>query len=98
MKQKLVFTILFSCIYWGVKAQKLPIINVYAYSQAVLQGVKPSGNIEEGGKEIKTVPEKKLNYFIYAEQKKSTVINIISVWIKGKNYSARANLVAKTPV
>ena len=98
MKQKLFFTILFSCIYAGLLAQKLPIIKVYAYSQAVLQGAKPGNNVEEGGKEIKTVPEKKLNYLFYAEQKKSTVINIISVWIKGKNYSTRASLVAKTPV
>ena len=98
MKQKLLLTILFFSICTGVFAQNTPIINVYAYSQAVLQGAKPSGTIEEGGKEIKTVAEKKLNYFFYAEQKKSTVINIVSIWIKGKNYSAAANLVSKTPV
>jgi len=79
MKQNLLLTILLFSICTGVFAQNTPIIKVYAYSQAVLQGVKPSGTIEEGGKEIKAVTEKKLNYFFYAEQKKSTVIDIISV-------------------
>ena len=98
MKQKLLFTILLFSISTGVFAQNNPIIKVYAYSQAVLQGAKPSDDIEEGGKEIKAVADKKLNYFFYAEQKKSTVITIVSVWIKGKNYSAKASLVSKTPV
>ena len=57
MKQKLLLTILLFSIYTGVFAQNTPIINVYAYSQAVLQGAKPSGTIEEGGKEIKTVAQ-----------------------------------------
>jgi hypothetical protein len=60
--------------------------------------VKPSGTIDETGKEIKEVAEKKLNYYIYAEQKKSTIITIVSIWVKGKNYSTKASLVSKTPV
>lgn len=82
----------------GLLAQTTPIVKLYGYSQAVLQGVKPSGAIDETGKEIKAVTDKKLNYYIYAEQKKSTVITIVSVWIKGKNYSVKASLVSKTPV
>ena len=97
MKKQLLSTILFFSLS-GVLAQNTPIIKVYAYSQAVLQGAKPSGAIEEGGKEIKVVADKRLNYFFYAEQKKSTVITIVSIWIKGKNYSAKASLVSNTPV
>ena len=98
MKQKLLSTILLFSILSGLFAQTTPIIKIYAYSQAVLQGMKPSGTIEEGGKEIKAPADKELNYFFYAEQKRSTVITIVSVWIKGKNYSAKASLVSKTPV
>lgn len=79
-------------------AQKPPLIKVYAYSQAVMQGTKPTTTVDETGKEIKVLPKNKMSYFFYAEQKRSTVINIISVWIKDKNYGVKTSVVLQTPV
>lgn len=98
MKQKILLSILFLSTCFGVFAQKPPIVKVYAYSQAVLQGIKPTNTVDESGKEIKRLSENKLSYFFYVEQKKSTVIKILSVWVKGKNYSVKTDTVLQTPV
>ena len=98
MKQKIFLLFLLFCTDTLLFAQKPPVIKVYAYSQAILPGTRRVNTVDESGKEIKGSSERKISYFIYVEQKRSTVINIISVWINGKNYTANTDTVSQTPI
>ena len=98
MIQKIFLSLLFLCAGSLLFAQKPPVIKVYAYSQAILPGTRRVNTVDESGKEIKEVAERKISYSIYVEQKRSTVIKIISVWINGKSYTAKTDTVSQTPV
>ena len=98
MKQNIFLIILFFAVSSGAFPQKSSIIKVYAYSQSVLQGTKRANTVDENGKEIRRITENSPGYFFYIEQRRSTAIDIVSVWIKGKNYAAKADVVLQTPV
>lgn len=79
-------------------AQKNPLVKVYAYSQSLLPGARPENIPMENGGELKVKREEKLNYFFYAEQKRSAKIKITDIWIKGEKFSFRTDSISKTPV
>jgi hypothetical protein len=89
MKQKILFIILAIGAGFIVPAQKAPILKVYAYSQVVLPGARKNNAVEENGTEIKQEAVKKINYFFYAEQKKSAIIKVTAIWIQGEKYTAK---------
>ncbi|MFI5133003.1 MAG: hypothetical protein ACHQEB_01640 [Chitinophagales bacterium] len=81
-----------------ISAQKTPIINLYAFSQQVLPGMRQSSIAQENGGEIKQAPVEKINYFFYAEQTRSSKVIINAIWVKGKKYAAKTDSISKTPV
>ena len=82
----------------GILAQKSPLINLYAFSQQVLPGIRSGTILQENGNTIKNTPIKKINYFFYAELDKSSNIEITTIWINGKEYAAKTEIISKTPV
>jgi hypothetical protein len=96
MKRIFLAVLLFAAISgWS---QKAAIINVYAYAQSVTPGTPPTVLINEGGKEEKTQPVERVNYFLYAEQRRTTHVSFTTVWIKGIPYPVKADSVSITPV
>ena len=96
MKYKL-FTfgfILLSVCSWS---QQTAISKVYAYAQETSGGMRPQTTIHEDGKEQMLSKAAKRNYIIYAEQLKSTQISFVTLWIDGKAYNLKADIVV-TPV
>jgi hypothetical protein len=79
-------------------AQKAPVVKMYAYIQHVLPGTKRNVIVDENGNTIEPATQKKMNYFFYAEKKKSETIKIAGIWMYGKKYLARYDNVAATPV
>ena len=72
---------------------------VYAYRQPVLQGAKPSGVIDEKGKEVEMqVKERPANFFIYLEMRPTAQVEMKEIWIKQKAYVANMTTVPSTPV
>ena len=98
MNPKIFLSFLFVFVYSGTFAQISPIINAYAYSQSVLQGTKRANTVDESGKEIIGITKNSPGYFFYIEQKRSDAFDIVSVWIKGKNYGVKTDEVLQTPV
>lgn len=98
MKQ--VFLLAFLTLLTGFRivAQKNPVINLYAFSQQVLPGIRTGTILQENGNTIKKTPVEKINYFFYAELDKSSNIEITTIWIKGKEYTAKTEIISKTPV
>ena len=98
MKEKFILTTIAIITGTLIIAQKAPVIKVYAYSQTVLPGAKKNIAVEENGNEVKQSAEKKVNYFFYAEQKKSVVIKVTAVWMHGKKFTVKTDSVSKTPI
>ncbi|HEX8331252.1 MAG TPA: hypothetical protein VF622_01450 [Segetibacter sp.] len=74
------------------------VIKTYGYSRTILSGVAPTEEIEIGGKVVKSdEPRNNKEYYIYLTTCYTTSVTIISVWINGNNYSAKA-VKAKAPV
>ncbi len=98
MKGKIIFTLLAISTGIFAAAQKFPIVKVYAYSQVVLPGARKTNAIDENGNVITRPTIKKVNYYFYAELKKRKTIKVVAIWLQGKKYNARINIVSKTPV
>lgn len=97
MKQFFAILVLLLTIQF-VSAQRTAIVKTFAFAQSVTPGARPQTGVEENGTEVKVPVKERLSYFMYAEQLRSTDIRMVSVWIKGKSYSVKADTVAKSPV
>ena len=96
MKQTLL--ILFLLFIFSIsKAQTRTDVRIYGYIQPVSRGVSPETNIDEAGNLISKGIKPGSNYFIYITGP-STRIYPIEMWVKGEQYSAKAEAVNKTPV
>lgn len=96
MKQTLLIVTLF--IFFISKAQTRTDVKIYGYIQAVSQGVSPETSIDEAGNLISKGVNPGINYFIYITGPATTRIYPIEMWVKGKQYSAKSEIVDKTPV
>jgi hypothetical protein len=79
-------------------SQTTALTNVYAYSQPVIPGTMPSVLIGENGKQEEVKPAERVNYLLYAVQRRSTSISFITVWINGKAYPIKADSVSVIPL
>ncbi len=93
--KKYIFILLFSFCACNSKSQTKGNATIYAYEQSVLPGAQ-RGVIEEGGSEIKTESNGAKNYFIYITS--TSRIYPAEIWIHGKVYSVRMEVISKTPV
>jgi hypothetical protein len=98
MKQKLFFSFILLAFTSAAIGQKLPVIKVYAYSQATLKGVKQGGIIEEGGTEVKQSSAQNINYYVYIEYRAKEKFSVFSLWINGKSYKVKTDTIRQTPV
>ncbi len=98
MKQKLFFSITLLAFGLVIMGQKLPVIKIYAYSQATLKGVKQGGIIEEGGTEVKQSSAQNINYYFYVEHRAKEKFSVSFLWINGKSYQVKTDTIRQTPV
>jgi hypothetical protein len=98
MKQKLFFSFILLAFTSAAIGQKLPVIKVYAYSQATLKGAKPGGVVEEGGNEVKQSSTQNINYYFYIEYRAKEKFSVSSLWINGKSYQVKTDTIRQTPV
>lgn len=81
-----------------VAAQKTPVVKMYAFIQHVLPGAKKNIIVDESGKTIEPATSQKMNYYFYAEKKKSEVIKITGIWMYGEKYNAQVDKGIPAPV
>ena len=99
MKYKILFI---SAVLFSVPAfslEKLPVIHIYAYSQAITQGKDPGkGIINENGSEEKENAKPGIHYLIYVEQAGLPAIKPQQIWISGICYSIKSIAITNTPI
>lgn len=98
MKPGFIFLLLSVTAMSVASAQKAPVVKMYAYTQTVLPGQKKIVIPDENGKTIEPAMQKKMNYFFYAEKKKQETIKIIGIWMYGKKFLVKVDIVTTSPV
>jgi hypothetical protein len=98
MKPGLILLLLSITAVSFTSAQKAPVVKMYAYTQPVLPGQKKIAIPDENGNTIEPAMQKKTNYFFYAEKKKQETIKIAGIWMYGKKYLVKSDIVTTIPV
>jgi hypothetical protein len=98
MKQRIFFSGLLVIICLFSFAQKEPFTNVYAYSQATLSGTKPKTTSGENGNQVILASRENINYYFYAEYPSKENFTVVTLWIKGKPYELKTDIISKTPI
>ena len=76
-----------------------PAVKIYAFEQAVLPGTIPAGVTDENGNSLNTSKAgHSTDYFIYLSHSGKSIVTPVAIWIKGKCYSFKAEVIKSTPV
>ena len=100
-KRKAILLFLFSAVMLTCFSQaKSPVKKVYAYKQASIPGIIPSNDEndikEKNGKATEYVPP--YNYWFYVSMAKTESITISGLWIAGKQYEIKSEIIKDLPV
>lgn len=90
------FTAVFLLLNFAAMAQ--PSSKLIGWYQSVLPGMNPDRNIDENGSGVARVRETPVNYFIYLTHNPVSRIVVDEIWINGKRYRAKLEIVTTTPV
>jgi hypothetical protein len=74
-----------------------PTIKVFAFEQENLPGTKPAAVTDENGNPVQKVAAEK-DYFIFLSFNKKYTITPTQLFIKGRPFAVKNNVVKKTPV
>jgi len=74
------------------------IFKAYAYSQPVFPGAKIVTETDESGNLKYPETRQKNNYYIYAVTDPDKEIEITDLWIEGIHFTAKTEIIGKTPV
>jgi hypothetical protein len=93
------FALLIFTTFAGCTLFAQPVVKVYAFKQAVVPGTIPAGVTDENGKPSNTSgPGHLTDYFIYLSHSGKLFIAPITLWIKGKCYQFKTEVINNTPV
>lgn len=82
----------------GLWAQKPPVTKVHAYARYSTAGAAPASIPGENGANIKKMSTTIANYSIFIETKKGVSVTIKKLWIEGKAYKIKKEVLSESPV
>lgn len=90
MNKRTVFTLLFVAIAFLLQAQSGD-VRLYGFKKRAAGGMQKRGDIEEGGKLIKTKPAEVFQYTIWLVTESRMRIYPVQLWIRGEAFSVKAD-------
>jgi hypothetical protein len=84
--------------FYTLNAQTNKNVTIFGYVQPVSRGVSPDIQVDEAGNSKTRNVKAGRNYYIYIAGPASSRIYPIEMWLKGQQYSAKAEMINKTPV
>lgn len=98
MKKKVLIS--FICLFVVITSGFAQVKKVYAYKQASIPGIIPSSDEndikEPGSKKIER--KQNYNYWFYLSILKTEKITVTGLWIDGKQYDIKSEMITKLPV
>jgi hypothetical protein len=102
MKQNvLILSIFLFAANCGFTQVKSPVKKLYAYKQASIPGINIStddNDINDKKTTKKTDPSQNFNYWFYISMSKTEKISITGLWINGKQYDLKSEVITNLPV